>query len=91
MVPTFASAELNRLLQLEMAEGSYGSSEDALLAGLQTLREGRAFRAKLADRLSSFEDGRSVTLNGDEELEQFLNSIDAEVDAELRSAPRSNA
>jgi hypothetical protein len=35
MMPQFASAELNRLLQLELAEGGYPSAEDALLAGLR--------------------------------------------------------
>jgi hypothetical protein len=35
MTLQFASAELNTLLQLELAEGSYRSSEEALLAGLK--------------------------------------------------------
>ncbi|MEX0611391.1 MAG: hypothetical protein WD738_03730 [Pirellulales bacterium] len=84
MTPQFASAELNRLLELELAEGSYHSPEDALLAGLRILRESRAFQTQLAERLASFSDGRAIVLEGDEALGDFLDAIDTEVDAERR-------
>jgi hypothetical protein len=83
MVPQFTSAELNRLLQLELAEGAYGSAEDAILAGLRILREGREFRVQLNDRLASLGDGRAIELDSDESLGEFLDAIDAEVDAEI--------
>jgi hypothetical protein len=83
MVPHFASAELNQLLQLELAEGAYGSAEDAILAGLRILREGREFRVQMNDRLASLRDGRAVELDSDESLGEFLDAIDAEVDAEI--------
>ena len=86
MTPQFASAELNRLLQLELAEGSYQSPEDALLAGLRILRENRDFQTQLADRLASLRDGRANVLEGDDALGEFLDAIDAEVDNELRAA-----
>jgi hypothetical protein len=47
MTPQFASSELNHLLKRELAEGSYGSFEEALLAGLKALRELRDFQVKL--------------------------------------------
>jgi hypothetical protein len=86
MMPQFASAELNRLLQLELAEGGYPSAEDALLAGLRILRETRDFQTQLADRLASLRDGRAIELAGDVALGDFLDAIDAEVDAEMRAA-----
>ena len=91
MTPQFTSPELNRLLQQELAEGVYRSSEDALLAGLRILRENRAFRRTLADRLASLNDGRAIELKDDTELGQFFDEIDAEVDDELRAARGSNA
>jgi hypothetical protein len=86
MTPQFASTELNRLLQLELAEGGYLSAEDALLAGLRILRESRDFQIQLADRLSAHRDGRGSVMEGDEALGEFLDAIDAEVDAEMRVA-----
>ena len=91
MTPQFASAELNHLLQLELAEGTYRSSEEALLAGLKVLRDSRDFHGQRTDRVSSLQDGRAVVLEGDEALGEFLDAIDAEVDAELHSQPRRNA
>ena len=91
MMPQFASAELNRLLQLELAEGSYQSPEDALLAGLRVLRESRDFQTELAERLASFLDERAIVLEGDKALGEFLDAIDAEVDAEIRAASSSEA
>lgn len=86
MTPQFASVELNRLLELELAEGRYRSPEDALLAGLRVLRESRDFRTQMADRLASLRDGRAIVLEGDEALGEFLDTIDAEVDTEMRAA-----
>ncbi|HEX5471484.1 MAG TPA: hypothetical protein VFW73_06340 [Lacipirellulaceae bacterium] len=91
MSPQFASAELNHLLQLELAEGPYRSSEDALLAGLKTLREMREFQHQLDGRLSSIQDVGAIVLDGDEALGEFLDQIDAEVDAELNSQSHRNA
>jgi hypothetical protein len=91
MTPQFASAELNHLLQLELAEGAYRTSEEALLAGLKALRESRDIRNQMADRLASLQDGRAIVLNGDEALGEFLDSIDAEVDADLQAQSRRNA
>jgi hypothetical protein len=82
MTPQFASAELNRLLQLELAEGIYQSSEEVLLAGLRVLRESRDFQTQLADRLTSLCDGRAIVLESDEALGEFIDAIDSEVDAE---------
>lgn len=91
MTPQFVSPELNQLLKLELAEGTYRTSEEALLAGLKTLRESRDFRRQLADRLGSFADGRAIVLDGDEALGEFLDSIDAKVDANLQAQSRPNA
>jgi hypothetical protein len=91
MTPPFASAELNHLLQLELAEGSYHSSEEALLAGLKTLREVREFRHHIDDRLASIRNDRAFVLDGDEALGEFLDAVDAEVDAELQSRARRDA
>ena len=88
MMHQFASVELNRLLQLELSEGGYQSPEDALLAGLKTLRENREFRNQRADRVASFRDGRSIVLEDDEHLAEFLDTIDAEVDSELQAQSR---
>ena len=84
MLPNFTSAELNQLLQLELAEGLYHSPEDALLEGLKTLRERRAFQSQMTQRLASFDQGLATIANGDEALAQFLDEIDAEVDSELQ-------
>jgi hypothetical protein len=91
MTPQFVSTELNQLLQLELAEGSYHSSEEALLAGLKALRESRDAGRQLAYRLASFQDGRAIVLDGDEALGGFLDGIDAEVDIELQAQSRRNA
>jgi hypothetical protein len=91
MTLQFASAELNQLLQLELAEGSYRSSEEALLAGLKALRDSRDFRSQMADRLASLQDGRAIVVEGDEALGEFLDAIDADVDAGLQTRPRRNA
>jgi hypothetical protein len=91
MTPQFVSTELNHLLQLELAEGTYGSSEEALLAGLKALRESRDTRRQIADRLAAFQDGRAIVLDGDEALGEFLDTIDVEVDAELQAQSRPNA
>jgi hypothetical protein len=91
MMPQFVSPELNYLLQLELSEGTYSTTEEALLAGLKALRESRDARSRLADRLASFADGRAIVLDGDEALGEFLDSIDAEVDAELQAQSRPNA
>ncbi len=91
MTPQFVSTELNHLLQLELAEGSYRSSEEVLLAGLKALRESRDAGRRLADRLASFQNGRAIVLNGDEALGEFLDGIDAEVDAEMQARSRRNA
>lgn len=87
MQPQFSSAELNHLLELELAAGAYQSPEDALLAGLRVLRESREFQGQMSDRLNSLRDGRAIVLDGDEALGEFLNAIDAEVDAELLAQP----
>ena len=89
MLPQFASAELNHLLELELAAGSYRSPEDALLAGLRVLRESREFQGQMSDRLASLRDGRAIELEGDEALGEFLDAIDAEVDTELQAQHRS--
>jgi hypothetical protein len=91
MTPQFVSAELNQLLQLELAEGTYRTSEEALLAGLKALRESRGVQRQLAERLASFADGRAIVLEGDEAIGEFLDSIDAEVDAELQARSRPSA
>jgi hypothetical protein len=91
MTPQFNSPELNQLLQLELAEGRYNSSEDALLAGLRILRENRAFRHELADRLTALSDGRAIELKDETELGQFFDEIDAEVDVEMRSERGADA
>jgi hypothetical protein len=83
--PQFDSPELNQLLQLELAEGKYHSAEEALLAGLRILRENRDMRAELSKRLRSFDDGTATVLEGDDTLGEFLDGIDAEVDAEFES------
>lgn len=80
MTRQFVSRELNHLLQLELAEGTYRTSEEALLAGLKALRESRDVRRQLAERLASFADGQAITLDGDEAFGDFLDSIDADVD-----------
>jgi len=85
MTPKFASAELNKLLQLEMADGFYHSPEEALLAGLKVLRESREFQSQLTDRLASLHDGRAIVIDGDDALGQFLDEIDDEVDSEMHS------
>jgi hypothetical protein len=85
MTPKFASAELNKLLQLEMADGFYHSSEEALLAGLKVLRESREFQSQLTDRLASLHDDRAIVIDGDDALGQFLDEIDDEVDSEMRA------
>ena len=85
MIPQFDSAELNRLLQLEMADGTFQSPEEALLAGLKGLRESREFQAQLSDRLASLHDGRAIVLEGDDALGAFLDAIDKEVDSEMRA------
>jgi hypothetical protein len=84
MMPQSVSAELNHLLQLELAQGTYRSSEEVLLAGLKALRESRDAGRQLTDRIASFQDGRAIVLDGDDALGEFLDSIDAEVDAELQ-------
>lgn len=86
MTPEFSSTELNNLLQLEMSDGIYASPEDALTAGLRVLRERGEFELSMADRLNSFRDRRAAVLEGDAALGEFLDAIDDEVDAELRSA-----
>jgi hypothetical protein len=91
MNPQFSSSELNQLLQLEMAEGTYRSPEDALLAGLRILRQTRDLQSQMADRLASLQDGRAIVLEGDEEIAAFLDEIDEEVDAELDEQSRRNA
>ena len=85
MTPQFSSPELNYLLQLELAEGSYHSSEEALLAGMKALRQSRDVRRQCFDRLASIADGRAIVLDGDDALGEFLDAIDAEVDADLRA------
>jgi len=90
-MPQFTSPELNSLLERELAEGSYGSAEDAILAGLRVLRENREMRKQLADRLQSLQDGRAIVLDGDDALADFLDGIDREVDAEMRAASSPNA
>jgi hypothetical protein len=85
MVPQFSSAELNQLLNLELAEGVYRQPEDALIAGLKLLRESREFQTQFADRVASLQDGRAIELIGDHQLGEFLDEIDREVDAELAS------
>jgi hypothetical protein len=88
MSPQFSSAELNHLLQLELAEGGYPSPEDALLAGLKTLRQSRERETQFADRLASLGDGRAIVLDGDDQFAEFLDAIDAEVDAEIEEHSR---
>jgi hypothetical protein len=91
MTPQFTSAELNRLLQLELAVGIYQSPEEALLAGLRILRESRGFQIELADRIASLHDERAIVLNGDAALGEFLDAIDADVDSEMRTASSPDA
>lgn len=91
MTPQFNSAKLNQLLSLELSEGEYRSPEEALLAGLQILRENREQRSQLADRLASLGDGRVIVLEGDHALGEFFDAIDAEVDIELQSQSPSDA
>lgn len=71
-------------MKLEMAEGAYQSPEDALLAGLRVMRENRSSRAELARRIESLSDGSAIILDGGEAFGEFLDSIDAEIDAELQ-------
>jgi hypothetical protein len=88
MTPQFSSPELNHLLQLELTEGAYRSPEDALLAGLKTLRQSRERDSQFADRLASLSDGRAIVLDGDGQLADFLDAIDAEVDTEIEQHSR---
>ena len=90
MMPQFDSAELNQLLAIELSEGMYQSPEEALLAGLKVLRESRDHQVQLADRLASLRDGRAIVLEGDEQLAQFLDVIDAEVDVQLQTRSQSS-
>jgi hypothetical protein len=85
------STAVEAIPQVELAEGSYRSSEEALLAGLKALRESRDARRQLTERLASFQSGRAIVLDGDEALGEFLDTIDAEVDAELQAQSRPNA
>jgi hypothetical protein len=85
MSQQFSSAELNHLLAIELAEGKYQTSEEALLAGLKVLRESREFQVQMSDRLASLRDGRGIVLDGDEALGEFLDAIDNEVDAEMQA------
>lgn len=85
MLPQFDSSELNQLLQLELTEGTYQSPEDVLLAGMRSLRERRMFQSQLSRRLASIRQGRGIVLKGDEALGNFLDEIDAEVDAERQA------
>jgi hypothetical protein len=41
-------------------------------------------QSRWEDRLSSLIDERAIVLDGDDALAEFLDAIDAEVDAELR-------
>jgi hypothetical protein len=90
MIPQFSSAELNQLLNLELSEGMYQRPEDALIAGLKLLRESREFQAQLAERIASLHDGRAIELAEDQQLGEFLDEIDREVDAELASGSHPN-
>jgi hypothetical protein len=85
MMPQFTSPELNKLLALELAEVSYPSPEDAILAGLKVLRDSRSFQAKLSERIMSLNNGRAISIDGEEALGEFFDAIDREVDVEIQS------
>ena len=87
MQPQFASAELNHLLQLELANGPYRDPEDALLAGLKVLRDGREFREQLENRREAIDEGRGIELVDDQALGEFLDAIDAAVDQQRGPQP----
>ena len=90
---TALPSDLQQFVAQELAAGHYASEEELVASAVRRLRDDeervRQFKAELQGRIDALDRGEGIELNSDEEMEQFLDQIDAEVDAEIAARRRA--
>ncbi len=75
-------AELQQLIQNELAKGIYASEEEVLLHAMRALREReealQQWRAEIRSRIESLDHGEGVELEDERALREFAEGIKAE-------------
>jgi putative addiction module CopG family antidote len=85
--------DLRQFVDEQLAAGRYDSETDLLTEAVRRLRDQREhfrqLKSQITEEISRIERGEGVVLNSTEELGEFLDAIDAEVDAEIVAARRA--
>jgi Arc/MetJ-type ribon-helix-helix transcriptional regulator len=75
-------AELQRLIQNELAMGGYADEDEVLLHAMRALQDRketlRQWKAEIQDRLESLERGEGIELEDEQALRTFAEVIKAE-------------
>jgi antitoxin ParD1/3/4 len=75
-------AELQRLIQDELATGGYADEDEVLLQAMRALQDRketlRQWKAEIQDRLDSLERGEGIELEDEQALRAFVEEIKAE-------------
>jgi putative addiction module CopG family antidote len=75
-------AELQQLVQNELASGNYASEDEVLLQAMRALREREAeiqrWRAEIQGRIDSLERGEGIELEDQQALRAFAEEVKAE-------------
>jgi Arc/MetJ-type ribon-helix-helix transcriptional regulator len=76
------SAELQQLVQHELATGNYASEEEVLMDAMTALRQRKEaiqeWRAEIQDRIASLDRGEGIDLPDEQALRAFAEEIKAE-------------
>ena len=82
--------DLRRFVEAELAAGKYASESDLVAEAVRRLRDSwerlGLLTQQLHEEVARMEQGDGITLNSDEELGAFLDSIEAKVDAKIAAA-----
>ncbi len=75
-------AELQELVQNELAKGNYANEDEVLLQAMRALREReealQQWRAEIRGRIESFDRGEGIELDDEQALRGFADEIKAE-------------
>jgi putative addiction module CopG family antidote len=75
-------AELQQLVQNELASGNYASEDEVLLQAMRALREREAeiqrWRAEIQGRIDSLDRGEGIELEDQQALRAFAEEVKAE-------------
>lgn len=82
MTPASVPSDIAQFIEQEIASGRYRSEDELVLDAVKVLRELKERHRRLSDDIQQgireLDEGHGIELEGDAELQQFLNEIKAE-------------